>query len=173
MNRKVLCCVLLAVACVIAGILGCTTNSSNRILKNIGHELSIDISSGEIVTSKDTHGGFHSDGYLLVSVRFSDDKISKQLSKSEEWEAFPLDETAQTLIYGREIEGGKVGPFVTDRDGNKLFPQIEQGYYWLRDRQPETSQQAKKDGVSNCLCNFTVAVYDTQKNMLYYCKLDT
>lgn len=168
MKRKMICCLILAVVGVIVGILGCTTNSADNVLKNISSELSIDVCGGEIVKSEDTHGTFHNDGNLLVAIKFADNGIEKSLASSKEWQAFPLDETAQTLLYGREIEGGRVGPFVTDRDGHKLFPPVSKGYYWLRDRQLEDSQSA-----TNCLSNFTIAVYDEQKNMLYYCKMDT
>ncbi len=168
MNRKIVCSLLLAFACVIAGILGCTTNSADRTLKDIGYELGIDIGEGEIVKLEDTHGGFHGDGSLLVTIKFANNKLENKLADSKEWQAFPLDKTAQTLLYGNTIEDEQVGPFVTDRDGNKLFPPVKKGYYWLRDRQPEFSKSTV-----NSLSNFTVAIYDTQKDTLYYCKMDT
>lgn len=168
MKRKIICCLILAVVGVIVGILGCTTNSADNILKNISSELGIDVCGGEIVRSEDTHSTFHNDGNLLVAIKFADNGIERSLANSKEWQAFPLDETAQTLLYGREIDGGRVGPFVTDREGNTLFPPVSKGYYWLRDRQSEASQSA-----TNCLSNFAIAVYDEQKNMLYYCKMDT
>lgn len=168
MNRKIVCSLFLAFACVIASIFGCATNSTDRTLKDIGYELGIDIGKGEIVKSEDTHGGFHGDGTLLVTIKFANKKLEKALADSREWQAFPLDVTAQTLLYGSTIEDGQVGPFVTDRDGNKLFPPVKEGYYWLRDRQPEFSKSTV-----NSLSNFTVAIYDTQKDTLYYCKMDT
>lgn len=173
MNRKIVYCLVFAVACVMAGIFWYTTHSTDRMLRNISRELGIDICGGEIVKSEDTHGGFHGDGHLLVSVKFTNDKVGKELASSKEWQAFPLDAAAQTLLYGREIEGGRVGPFVTDRDGNRLVPPVRNGYYWLRDRQPESENQIKRDGATNGLRNFTIVVYDKQENMLYYCKMDT
>lgn len=173
MNRKIVVCVFLAIACFIAGILGCASNSSSRTLKKISCEVSVDIRGGEIIKLEDTHSKFHSDGNLLVIVQLTDRSLEKKLADSQEWQAFPLDKTAQTLLYGSKIGDEQVGPFVIDRDGNKLFPPVSSGYYWLKDRQPETEQQIKKGISGNDLGKFTLAIYDSQKNMLYYCKMDT
>ena len=80
-----------------------------------------------------------------------------------------MDETTTALIYGLSDDSYQIGPYLNDGSGNPLFPEVAQGYYRLIDRQDDTEQ----DILERYSFNFTVAVYDSEENILYYGKQDT
>ena len=73
------------------------------------------------------------------------------------------------LVYGLSDDSYQIGPYLNDGSGNPLFPEVVQGYYRLIDRQNDTEQ----DILERYSFNFTVAVYDSEENILYYGKQDT
>ena len=155
---------------------GCTGNS--RTLKEIGAELNLNLLSGTIVIEEDSHSGFHGDGRSFIAIQFADDELVSQLALSDNW--FSLDETAQALLYGyRDEENGNTrqyGPYIVDEAGQARFPQMQNGYYWLTDRQSGNEKDGKTTDWSILLqpsLNFTIAVYDLDANILYYAKMDT
>ncbi len=142
--------------------------------REISDALGIDISSGTIGTNFDTHNGFHGDGEQFVSMTFSDDSMAKKLSQNAAWKTLPLSENLTTLVYGTTTESGHSGPYLTDENGKAVFPDIQNGYYYFIDRQ---NQGADRYDDTNVLerysLNFTVAIYDTDTDTLYYAELDT
>lgn len=100
---------------------------------------------------------------------FNDDIVLEKIKNNTEWSAFPLDETVQTLVYGVETETTKDGPFLTDENGKSLVPEIQNGYYCLIDRHSDT----KAEILERNSFNFTLGLYDTDTNTLYFCELDT
>lgn len=142
-------------------------------LDKIGNELGLDLSGGTIVAAKDSHGGFHGDGISWTVIQFDDDKWKNLMEKNKNWNAFPLNETAQSLLYGYEFHDGMCGPFLTDEDGNTLIPPIENGYYRLKDRQVRNEDASGVDLIHRSSFNFDIAVYDLDSRILYYGKMDT
>lgn len=143
--------------------------------EKVSDVLGIDISSGTINTSSDSHGGFHGDGQLFISISFPDDQIAEELSEKNAWCSLPLSETLTALVYGIQTKTSKTGPYLKDQGGDPLFPEIRYGYYYFIDRQP--SQNASGHDDTNILdrysLNFTIAIYDMETNTLYYAELDT
>lgn len=68
-------------------------------------------------------------------------------------------------MYGDE----KTSSYVTDNNSRLLFPEISEGYYMLIDRQEDKSQNILNRPSSN----FTLAVYDTKTNTLFFAEIDT
>lgn len=89
------------------------------------------------------------------------------------WSEFPLDDTVQTLVYGVSDETSRTGPFLSDQEGNPLVPDIQNGYYLLMDRQGQKELAAGADILHRSSFNFTLGLYDTDTNTLYFCQLDT
>ena len=133
----------------------------------ISKELDLDVSGGKEVLNINTYSG--SEGTSCIAVTFDDDTILDAIKNSANWEAFPLDETVQTLVYGIENGTSKEGPFLADENGDSMVPEIQNGYYLLIDRHSDTKTKILERGSFN----FTVGLYDTDKNTLYCCKLDT
>lgn len=144
---------------------GCGSSSpQDTVSKGLG----LDVSEGREVSVYDTHSG-NGDGTSCIALQFEDTTVLEAIEANTEWSAFPLDETVRTLVYGAETENGKMGPFLEDRDGNPLVPNIQNGYYRLIDRHTDKDTGLLERHSFNC----TVGLYDTDSNTLYYCELDT
>ena len=133
----------------------------------ISKELDLDISGGKEVLNINTYSG--GEGTSCIAVTFDDNTILDAIKNSSNWEAFPLDETVQALVYGIENGTSKEGPFIADENGDSMVPEIQNGYYLLIDRHSDTKSNILERGSFN----FTVGLYDTDNNTLYCCKLDT
>lgn len=156
-----------------AVLFGCGRDENQEALKKISRELSLDLPDGELLTAEDGHGGFHGDGLFFAAVRFADGTMEERLKADGHWQAFPANETVQALLYGYEFTDGRYGPYLTDGDGTPLIPAVENGYYWLRDRQVIDGQASGADILHRGSFNFTIGVYDSDTGILYCCKMDT
>lgn len=172
MLKKAICIIeiVLLIGCLVA----CSSNNGTT---DISKTLGIDLSSGTVVSSKDTHGGFHGDGNTYVEISFSNESgtiLADAMSDNGDWHAFPLSNNLQAITYGRFDGNMKYGPCVTDDEGASIIPQVEHGYYYFYDRHSE-SNNPKDDTklLSRSSLNFTIVLYDTDNNKLFYDKLDT
>ena len=147
-------------------VIACGNQSPQEIASK---GLSIDLSSGIEISHEDSHGGFHGDGHTFIVLQFSDNSILDTIKKDVKWKEFPLDETTQALVYGLEDNESHTLPFLSNEDGTALIPEIQNGYYILIDRQPETDT----DILERYSFNFTIGIYDSDTNIMYFCELDT
>lgn len=166
MKRIVL---MVATLLVIAfSLVACSSQEPQKVISN---ELGIDVSDGNEISSSDTHGGFNRDGTTYIALEFTDNKVLEQIRKDTRWKSFPLDSTVRTLIYGTADETSSIGPYVSDSEGKALIPDIQNGYYLLIDRHAEADKN--EDILLRGSFNFTLGIYDSNTNTLYFCKLDT
>ena len=139
--------------------------------------LGIDISSAEIISEEDDHGGFHGDGTTFIRLDCSGTDIYDQIRNGENWTPFPIDDTVKALVYGIEIREGDsligIGPYLSDEDNKPLIPEIKNGYYLLIDRQAEEDKASGADILHRASLNFTLGIYDSDTDMLYYFERDT
>ena len=154
---------LVAVALFTLVSCGSKTTAQDTITK----EFDLDVSGGKEVLNTNTYSG--GEGTSCIAVTFDDDTILNLIKSNANWEAFPLDETLQTLVYGIENGTSKEGPFLADENGDPVVPEIQNGYYLLIDCDSDTKSNILERGSFN----FTVGLYDTDNNTLYCCKLDT
>ena len=147
--------------------------------EEVSQALGLDVSGGQVVSASDNHGGFHGDGTTFVELQFADDAVLEQIKEGGDWEALPLDRTARALVYGVTEETGteetgitvfQSGPYLKDSDGNPLVPEIREGCYRLIDRHAEAGES---DILERSSFNFTLALYDTGADTLYFFELDT
>ena len=130
-------------------------------LKHFSKECGIELENGEIVSFKDSHGGFHGDGVSLMKVRYTDSSMVGKMAESKLWHEFPLSDNIQTFID-------------QTYDPNLFIPEIKSGYYYFYDRHTESSNPYdNSDLLERYSFNFTLALYDTDENILYLCKYDT
>ncbi len=134
--------------------------------------LGIDLSAASVLSSYDDHGGFHGDGMTWICYDCAETDIADQIRETENWKPFPLDDTVQALIYGTEDGWTTIGPYVTDTDGKPLLPPVEEGFYILLDRQSEELKE-EPDLLRRSSFNFTLGIYDSVREVLYYLKFDT
>ncbi len=147
-----------------------TACGSQEPHKSISKELGIDVSPGLEVSSTNTHGSM-GDGMTYIVLKFSDQQVLEEIRENTQWKAFPLDSLVRTLIYGIEDETGHHGPYVHDGAGNPLIPEIQDGCYIFIDRHPQAGTE--EDILSRGSFNFTLGLYDSGTDTLYFCRMDT
>lgn len=150
---------------------GCTVMNTQ---KEIAAAIGVELPAGEVISTSDTHGGFHGDGVEYTVLQFEEDVISDRVSELEGWHELPLTDNVQILLYGR-VEGDNIlGPFLKDDDGEPLLPEISNGYYFFEDRFSEAAEPYDDSGIfERGAFNLTTAIYDTDTNCLYYIRFDT
>ena len=136
----------------------------NDYRSKISKALGIDIPSGTPMKSIDTHGGFNGDGATWVSIGFTSGKNPiEQIKNNSDWKQLPLDEVAEFLAHDLKIQ--------LDKGEASLMPDVENGYYIVIDRHSQKNEN--DDILGRASYNFTIAIYDTDANILYYCEFDT
>lgn len=132
--------------------------------------LGADVSTAEVISDDDSHGGFHGDGERYLEFQFADDSFENTIKKDHTWHALPMqDDVIEALLYGKTMGEITYGPYLQAE-----MPEIEKGYYFFYDRHAEGNDPfdtAKVLGRSSM--NFTVALYDTESDTLYFAELDT
>ena len=51
----------------------------------VAYNLKLNVSSGEVAESFDTHGGFNGDGATFAKIKFSDDSALTQIENNNVW----------------------------------------------------------------------------------------
>lgn len=155
------------------GLTACASKSSQDI---VSKALGLDVSGGSEISYLDTHSG-NGDGTSCIVLGFQDDAVLEQIKVKDAWSTLPLDQTTQALVYGISGETDQtsyqIGPYLSNNEGNPLVPEVENGYYFLLDRQAEEGQATGADILNRGSFNFTFGLYDTDTNTLYFCELDT
>lgn len=133
---------------------------------NISKTLNIDISSGTISHTQDSHGGFHNDGLLFTKITFADDikSLKKEIENSSLWIEMPIPTDLSQFIINN----------FTDENGNSLFPSVENGYFFFKDRHSDNKNFNDISAVLNRQSfNFTIAIFDEDTKTIYYAEFDT
>lgn len=134
---------------------GCQSNHSQHIFKNIKipiHDFT------EIIYQDNT--GFFGDGEIYSVISFSHNNMEEDIQKSPYWHTLPFSFHIQT--------------FLNNYVDNNFFPQIKQGYWYFHDRQDQAKKPFdEQDLLNRYSYNVTLALYDTQKQKLYYLELNT
>lgn len=119
------------------------------------------------VDEKDTHGGFRNEGELLEKIYFSERQANnfvEQAQKNTNWRELPMTER----LFN------KVCKYAMEKDMN--VPEVINGYWFVLDRHNETKDKYNEKDIfdeDRHSYNFTVAVFDVDKNILYVYELDT
>lgn len=119
-----------------------------------------------VVEEKDTHGGFHGDGtYLLVLDCSKNKETAQELVK--DWKELPLSDSLHTILYGSDTYGSLLAEETN-------IPEVTNGYYYFCDRHVESTDSSDDTNLfTRASFNFTLAVYDSDTDRLYYVEFDT
>ena len=172
MKKLPILCLILATAffTLRAGPLASTATIQQELTRTLG----INVQGGREIESHDTHGGFHGDGLMFTALEFADDTAAVQASASSNWQPLPLSPTLTALAYGSDSGPIRSGPYLTDSNGKSVLPAIQNGYYFFLDRHSQSKDPHDETQVlSRHSFNFTLALYDTDTNILYYIEFDT
>lgn len=171
---KKLLCACLGLAVFVLAFSAHGTDARNFPVQNeLFNTLGVDVRTGSIIEESDTHGGFHGDGMRFVSLAFSDDSVSRQIAGSGVWSPLPWSHQLTTLAYGSGTAAIRSGPYLTDGNGAPVLPAVQNGYYFFYDRHSQAENPRDESAVFRGSFNFTLALYDTDTDTLYYVEFDT
>lgn len=115
---------------------------------------------------RDTHGGFHMDGETLIKIYFSNEQANKflrEVNQNKHWRKLPMTINAKkTITY-----------FMDDEI---KIPEIINGYWFFLDRHSEANDKYNESEMfeeKRFSSNYTVAIFDTDTNILYFYECDT
>ncbi len=114
---------------------------------------------------EDTHGGFHGDGESIDKIYLNDFQAKiflKQINENKNWRKLPVTSGLYTRV-------------ISNLDDFKItIPEIENGCWFFLDRNSEAINKYDEKAIYDRYSyNYTVAIYDTDTNILYYYELDT
>ncbi|WPX10052.1 hypothetical protein [Anaerocellum danielii] len=132
----------------------------------------------------DDYGGFHNDGMKLYKFHFTSDgkkSFASYIAKQKNWRKLPLSPAYQILMYGIKVQ---------DSSGNTLerigfakkvdLPKISKGFWKaVGDRSVLTAKLIDYENLDiRTLDNlysydFSLAIYDAEKGILYMFKINT
>lgn len=161
MRMRITILITLLLGCILTGCGSLTVEPDQK-------ELMITLDSAKKESEVDTHGGFLGDGYSLTVYSCDDGLVLTRIQENKEWKTLPLDDVTEKLIYGKN----GIGPYLCDEELNPIFPQVENGYYILIDRQDKETAEGREI-LDRYSFNFTIGLYDTDTNKLYVGRLDT
>ncbi len=143
--------------------------------KIISNHLGVSVGDGIIETYTDNHGGFHGDGEAYAKVSFSDDSFYDLIRENPEWHNLPLPQTLKVIVYGGKLDSGESwAPFIEDKYGCPLLPDVYNGYYFFKDRHRESTDEKDSSIIfDRYSMNFTMAIYDSDTKTLYFYGIDT
>ncbi|MBQ2663259.1 MAG: hypothetical protein IJH36_10765 [Clostridia bacterium] len=146
------------------------TTLCSCIFSELSMRFHINDSYFDEVESGDNHGGFHGDGeaYRIFDCSKNRDKALEVVSL---WEPLPLSENLELIMYGGERNGRSYGLTLANK---AHMPKIEHGFYKFYDRHSEARDRDSDSELFNRYSyNFSLAVYDTDTDRLYYFVFDT
>ncbi len=140
---------------------GCSSGNIETISKRI--EISLD--NCQIVSEKDTHSGFLGDGDYFAKIT-----CSIPISLSSNWKILPLTDSINQIMSMKQCSDGGC----KDVYEKYNIPKLEKGFYFFVDRHSEAKDKYDDSKLNNrSSYNFTLAIYDSSSNTIYYYKLDT
>lgn len=126
-----------------------------------------------IIDERDTHQGWLGDGeyYLILDCS---QNAERACSIVREWKPLPLSQNLNRALYGEEKDGINSSYTFFSFAEEVQCPRIEHGFYRFLDRHSEAENpEDDTELFSRYSFNFSVAIYDTDSNILYYYESDT
>lgn len=123
-----------------------------------------------VVEEADTHGGFHGDGAHRLILDCSQKPEQAEALVSGWWE-LPLPENLSLILYGGERDGVVYGYDLAEEAG---LPVVEHGWYRFYDRHGESADPEDASALfDRSSYNFSLGIYDSDTDQLYYFEYDT
>ena len=129
----------------------------------VRRELGLDLPAAEQVITRESHGGFHGDGATWIELSYTsetEDQAAERM-KAGGWRPLPATENLQRVMAG-------------ELSDEWSFPEIANGLWYFYDRHSESKDPADDAELFNRFSyNFTFAVFDADRDRLYYLEFDT
>lgn len=139
-------------------------------LNYVAEDLQLDISQGEVIKNKDTHGGWLGDGESIVILSFTPEEYAQlEEQLTEHWYLLPLPDTLQGCLSFRGLDDD-----MKEMEQTPLLTPAKHGYYYFFDRHSDsTNPYDHTDLFSRYSYNFTLAILDSETHTLQYLRYDT
>lgn len=152
-------------------ISGCSIETNQDYIEK---QINIEIPDVLNIEYMDDHGGFHGDGEKFAKIVFDNKNgldILSQIEKSNRWNKLPLTENLNLIMYGGVKDNIEYSYNLAEKSE---IPEIKNGYWYFIDRHSESLHPEKDNELfDRHSFNFTIAMYDTNNNTLYYFEFDT
>lgn len=141
-------------------LIGCKKQDPVAALELFSGQCGFNFTSGIILSAEDTYRRYDKDRYTLIRVHYTDTDIEQKVTDSVDWKPLPLAESLNTFVY-------------QPVDARLEIPVISNGYYFFEDRHEEAVDPSDEAPLLDRLpYNFTFAIYDTDEDILYFCRYD-
>lgn len=121
-----------------------------------------------VVDEADSHGGFHGDGSYYLILDCSENR-EKAVENIKGWKQLPLSSNLQLIMYGDES-----GAYGYNLAEVAKIPEVTNGYYYFCDRHSESTDSSDDTNLfARASFNFTLAIYDSDADRMYYFEFDT
>lgn len=160
--------ILLIVALLLSLLLsfGCT-NAEKPKQKTLDAEFGFSQEDFTVVEEYDTHA-WMGDGRYYLTLDCSNN-VDKANEVVKDWQKLPFTEDIKLIMYG-DVQHGS---FYERKDSNTKFPEIENGSYMVVNRHNGGEAEQVDDLPYMSSNNFTIAVYDSDTNKMYYFEYDS
>lgn len=142
-------------------------------IEDMGSTLGLDLSGCHLEVLKNTRATRTEPLEYAVAVTL--ENAHREILQAEHpyWNPLPLPKPLQGAVYG--IPGGSRGPYFLDSFGQVQIPQIDKGKFYYLDRETGDTPIPKSWVSLNADHNlhFTLAIWDSESNILYFFRKDT
>lgn len=153
--------VLVTAALLTLSACSCARKLDVEYLQKISEMSDVDLTQGNVISDVDIHSSFLSNGERMVTVSLAQTDVGEKIAASGVWRDLPLNDT---------LSGFTEYPISENID----VPEPENGRYLFFDRHSEAADPHDETAFADRdSYNFTVAVYDSDSEMLYVYELDT
>lgn len=122
-----------------------------------------------VLEENDTHGAFGDGAYYLILDCSENRQQAMELVSG--WKELAMSEDLELIMYGGERDGTVYGYNLAEQ---AKMPKVENGYYRFYDRHPNAKYPYDtSDLLKRVSFNFSLAVYDTDSDIMYYFEYDT
>lgn len=125
---------------------------------SVSVKLTLNCLPADMTAWYESHGGFHGDGTTFYRLEFPHDSNVKAIQRSKKWHELPMTDEIEPLSF-----------ITIDNDWeHRLIPSVEHGYYCFIDSYSMIEKDPVDGTMERYYLNYTIAVYDTDNNILYY-----
>ena len=149
--------------CLIAYLFLLSLNPVGRYISNTYEYFGFTRRDFSVMDELDTHGGFHGDGSYRLILDCSGNR-QEALEIVRGWKPLPLSENGSKagMWYGYNLV----------KEAN--IPTIKNGYYIFKDRHSDSIDRTDDSELfDRTSFNFSIAIYDSDTDIMYYFEFDT
>ena len=128
----------------------------------LDEEFGIDSRDYTVLHKEEGHGGFHGDGLYHIALDCSQN-MDEMAAVVVDWRSLPLPENLYKVMFSPGF----------DLAGQASIPDVQNGYYYFHNRHSEARFSWDTDIFGHASYNFSIGIFDSDTNILYFVAFDT